>query len=164
MQNNKPLFDMNRIARLRAMPTGKMPSKALLIGSLLLSTAVQATTLRIDNEGEPGSLDPQQSNNLWDSRIQRELFDRLVDYSAEGELVPGLAERWEVSDDGLTWTFHLRDAQWSDGQPITADDAVYSLRRLLSPAMANQNAKSLLPHRQCPGDQYRQAGPRAAGC
>ncbi|QEL12881.1 peptide ABC transporter substrate-binding protein [Kushneria phosphatilytica] len=127
------------------MPTGKMPSKALLIGSLLLSTAVQATTLRIDNEGEPGSLDPQQSNNLWDSRIQRELFDRLVDYSAEGELVPGLAERWEVSDDGLTWTFHLRDAQWSDGQPITADDAVYSLRRLLSPAMANQNANLYYP-------------------
>ncbi|MCX2525016.1 peptide ABC transporter substrate-binding protein [Larsenimonas rhizosphaerae] len=111
--------------------------------ALLLSLAAgsgQAATLHVDNEGEPGSLDPQKSNNQWDARIQKALFDRLVDVAADGTLIPGLARSWDVSADGTVWTFHLRDARWSDGTPITAEDAVFSLRRLLTPATANRNA------------------------
>ncbi|MCM5705597.1 peptide ABC transporter substrate-binding protein [Larsenimonas salina] len=106
---------------------------------LSLGTA-QAATLHVDNEGEPGSLDPQKSANHWDSRIQKAMFDRLVDTAADGRLIPGLASRWDVSDDGTVYTFHLRDARWSDDTPITAEDAVFSLRRLLMPATANHNA------------------------
>src|SRR5690606_29516651 len=56
--------------------------------------------------------------------------------SPEGEPVPGMAERWETSADGLVWTFYLRDAQWSDGEPVTADDFVFSYRRMLDPKTA----------------------------
>ena len=51
-----------------------------------------------------------------------------------------MAERWETSADGLTWTFHLRDALWSDGVPVTADDFVFSLRRILTPGLASEYA------------------------
>ncbi|WP_240473945.1 ABC transporter substrate-binding protein [Salinivibrio socompensis] len=51
----------------------------------------------------------------------------------EGEVVPGLAKDWEISDDGLKYTFHLRDAKWSDGEPITADDVIFTLRRVVDP-------------------------------
>ena len=53
------------------------------------------------------------------------------------QAVPAVAERWEVSTDGLTWTFHLRaDAKWSNGEPVTAHDFVFSFRRILTPALA----------------------------
>lgn len=51
----------------------------------------------------------------------------------EGEIVPGIAETYDVSEDGLTYTFHLRDAKWEDGEPITAEQFVYSFQRLLAP-------------------------------
>ncbi|MFC0268855.1 peptide ABC transporter substrate-binding protein [Kushneria aurantia] len=126
-------------------------SKKLTIAAGVMALAVQsldlsAATLRIDNGAEPGTLDPHQSSGTWESRIIREMFETLVSHGPQGELVPGLAERWEISDDGTTLTFHLREeAQWSDGEPITAEDAVFSLRRLLQPAMAAYNANLYYP-------------------
>ena len=65
-------------------------------------------------------------------------IEQLAKMDAEGEWQPAAAERWELSDDGRTWTFYLRqDAKWSDGVPITAEDWVYSFRRYLDPEMAN---------------------------
>ena len=66
------------------------------------------------------------------------LFDGLVTLDADGNLVPTMAESWDVSEDGLTYTFHLRDAQWSNGTPVTAHDFVYSWRRNADPATASQ--------------------------
>ena len=61
----------------------------------------------------------------------------LTTFSAQGQIVPGAATSWTVSEDGLTWTFNLRkDLRWSDGTPLTADDFVYSLRRLMNPQTA----------------------------
>src|SRR5262249_1244893 len=57
--------------------------------------------------------------------------------------VPGIAERWETSPDGLTWTFHLRKARWSDGRPVTAGDFVFAWRRLLDPKTAARGADNL---------------------
>ncbi len=51
--------------------------------------------------------------------------------------VPGMATSWETSPDGLVWTFHMRDAAWSDGVPVTADDFVYAYRRILAPETAS---------------------------
>jgi ABC-type oligopeptide transport system substrate-binding subunit len=66
------------------------------------------------------------------------LFERLVMLDENNEMVPGAAQRWERSGDGRTWTFHLRrDARWSDGRPVTAQDWVYTYRRLLDPASGN---------------------------
>ena len=60
-----------------------------------------------------------------------------VTLDAEGNLVPTMAERWDVSDDGLTYTFYLRDAQWSNGTPVTAADFEYSWKRNVDPATAS---------------------------
>ncbi len=104
-----------------------------------------AAVLQVGNGAEPGTLDPQKTNGVWETRITRALFERLVTYAADGSLVPGLAESWTISDDGTTYTFQLRQAEWSDGTPITADDAVFALRRLLKPAIASHNAKLYYP-------------------
>jgi oligopeptide transport system substrate-binding protein len=64
----------------------------------------------------------------------------LTTEDAKGEPIPGAAERWETSTDGLTWTFHLRDHQWSDGEPVTADDFVFAWRRILDPKTASPYA------------------------
>lgn len=111
--------------------------------ALSLAAAIlpaHGATLKIANGDEPGTLDPQKASGTWETRIIRELFATLVSYDSKAELVPGLASSWEISDDGLTYTFHLRDAKWSDGQPITADDAVFALRRELAPSTAAYNA------------------------
>ncbi|WP_110667107.1 peptide ABC transporter substrate-binding protein [Salinicola halophilus] len=128
-----------------------------------LALPAQATTVNIANGSEPGTLDPQKTSGVWETRITRSLFERLVSYAADGSLVPGLAESWEISDDGRTYTFHLRDAEWSDGEPITADDAVFALRRVLAPETANHNANLYYPieggHEVNTGD----AGPESLG-
>jgi oligopeptide transport system substrate-binding protein len=96
--------------------------------------------LTIGNTSEPATLDPHKSTGTWEDRIQSDLFVGLTQSAADGSTIPGMAERWEVTPDGLTWTFHLRDAVWSDGVPVTADDFVYSLRRVLDPDTASEYA------------------------
>ncbi len=87
---------------------------------------------------EPSDLDPHTVTGLGDAKLIQALFDPLVSFEP-GTLapVPALAERWEVSADGLTYTFHLRaDAKWSDGTALTAQDCVDSWRRILTPTLA----------------------------
>ena len=115
------------------------------LGLFLPAADAQAATLQVGNGAEPSTLDPQKVSGNWESRITRQLFDRLVNYGPDGALVPGLAESWELSDDGRVITFRLREAQWSDGEPITADDAVFALQRLVTPATANHNANLYYP-------------------
>lgn len=116
-----------------------------LLLSCLLSPLAFATALRIDNTGEPETLDPQMATGLREFRIDRELYEPLITYDAEGKLIPGLAKSWQTSNDGRTWTFVLRDAKWSDGQPITADDAVFAFQRALLPSTHSQNAYLYYP-------------------
>ena len=86
---------------------------------------------------EPESLDPQKSRSVQAADVLRDIGEGLVSYSASGELVPGTAESWEMSKDGLTYTFRIRpDARWSNGDPVTAADFVFGLRRLVDPATA----------------------------
>ncbi|MCA0975917.1 peptide ABC transporter substrate-binding protein [Halomonas denitrificans] len=117
----------------------------LLLASASLALGAQAATLQVGNGAEPSTLDPQKVNGNWESRITRELFDRLINHGPDGSLEPGLAESWTLSDDGLVYTFTLRQAHWSDGEPITADDAVFALQRLVTPATANHNANLYYP-------------------
>src|SRR5216117_4023450 len=64
-----------------------------------------------------------------------QLFDRLVEAWPERTIVPALAERWEISDDGLRYVFHLREGlRWSDGEPLTAHDVEFGIKRVLDPA------------------------------
>src|SRR6185437_14344065 len=90
-------------------------------------------TLHRGNAGEPESLDPTLSQSAPEMFVMCDLLAGLMVYDAAGEPVPGMALRWETSPDGLTWTFHLREALWSDGAKVTADDFVFSWQRILDP-------------------------------
>lgn len=97
---------------------------------------VAAGLLRRGNGAEPDTLDPALSSAHWEDTIISDLLVGLVTDDINGHPIPGMAERWETSPDGLTWTFHLREATWSDGVPVTAGDFIYGWNRLLNPATA----------------------------
>lgn len=89
--------------------------------------------LEYGNESEPLTLDPQRAELVAESLVIGDLMMGLTTETAAGAVIPGMAERWETSPDGLTWTFHLRPARWSDGAPVTAEDFVFAYRRVLDP-------------------------------
>jgi oligopeptide transport system substrate-binding protein len=92
-------------------------------------------TLERGNGPEPDTLDAHRAQTIAAFNVLRDLYEGLLTEDAEGRLVPGMAERWETSDDGLTWTFHLREGlTWSDGTPLVAGHVAASLRRALDPA------------------------------
>lgn len=102
-------------------------------------------SLDIANSGEPVSLDPHKTEGTWANNIIGNMFIGLTTEDEHSHPVPGMAERWEVSDDGLTWTFFLRDAVWSDGHPCNAHDFEFSFKRILNPATLAQYASFLYP-------------------
>ncbi len=87
------------------------------------------------------SMDPQINTDVEGSDVLRNIFEGLYNEDGNGDLVPGVALDHEVSEDGKTYTFNLRkDAKWSNGEPVTAADFVYSWRRLANPATASEYA------------------------
>lgn len=101
------------------------------------AAGLRTQTLHVNNTGETRDFDPHTTTLPPDINIIRALLEGLVEIDpADCHPVPGVAERWETSADGLTWTFHLRtDARWSNGDPVTAHDFTYAWRRVLSPAL-----------------------------
>ncbi|MDO1510583.1 MULTISPECIES: ABC transporter substrate-binding protein [unclassified Neisseria] len=100
-------------------------------------------TVTRNNVTEPQSLDPHQITGVPEINVVRDLFEGLVETDEKGAVVPAAAESWE-SADNRTWTFKLRpDAKWSNGDPVTAEDFVYSWRRLVDPKTASQYASYL---------------------
>jgi oligopeptide transport system substrate-binding protein len=93
--------------------------------------------LEYGNNSEPLTLDPQRSNLIDEFTIISDLIVGLTTDAPDASPTPAMATSWETSPDGLTWTFHLRDAQWSDGVPVTANDFVYAYRRILNPRTAS---------------------------
>ena len=90
---------------------------------------------------EPQTIDPVRNNAVDGSNVIFNLFDGLVRIGFDDAPEPGCAEKWEVSEDGMTWTFHLRKGlKWSDGKPLTAEDFRYGLLRLLDARNASPNA------------------------
>lgn len=96
--------------------------------------------LELGNGTEPATLDPHTATGTWEDRIISEVFVGLTTDDPQGRPIPGMAERWETSADGKVWTFHLRKATWADGVPVTAEDFVFSLQRVLSPERASEYA------------------------
>lgn len=107
----------------------------------------EGRTLRYIPGPEPQSLDPHVGIGLVEMRIYQALFEGLVLYHPKTMApIPGIAERWEASDDFTRFTFHLREnARFSNGDPITADDFVWSLRRALDPKLAARYAYIAYP-------------------
>jgi len=116
---------------------------ALLVVGFTLSTSTgRRADFRFANGNEPKSLDPQLATGEPEHRILTSLFEGLARLDARSlEPVPGVAESWQISADGKTYTFHLRpNARWSDGQPITAQDFCYAWRRLQEPSVGSEYA------------------------
>jgi oligopeptide transport system substrate-binding protein len=91
------------------------------------------------NGAEPELLDPALATAQATSRVDYALFEGLTAFNVKGIAEAGVAEKWETSADGLHYTFHLRhDARWSNGDPVTADDFLYSWKRTLLPETASE--------------------------
>ncbi len=130
------------------------------VGSLLLLGAsactpretpveqgIRTQTLHRGIGPDLADLDPHLASSLGDIHVLSALFEGLVaENPVDLSPVPGVAASWDVSADGLVYTFRLRpEARWSDGRPLVADDFVQSIRRALSPALAAPNAELLYP-------------------
>lgn len=126
--------------------------------------AADGTVLRRGNSAEPATLDPHQAKGIPANNILRDLYEGLVGEAPDGSLVPGAAARWDISSDGLTYTFYLRaNARWSNGAPLTAQDFVYSLRRIVSPATGSSFAGILSPIQNAAAIIAGQAAPETLG-
>jgi oligopeptide transport system substrate-binding protein len=102
--------------------------------------------LRVGNGTEPQDLDPHVVTGVPEHKIITALLEGLVTYAPDGGIAPGVAEHWDISDDGLVYTFHLRDtAKWSNGEPITSEDFVRSFQRILTPSLGAEYAYKLFP-------------------
>ncbi|MDY8109218.1 peptide ABC transporter substrate-binding protein [Fulvimarina sp. 2208YS6-2-32] len=100
-----------------------------------------AVTLNLHNGGDATSLDPQRVSGDWENRIVGDIFEGLVTEDAKARPIPGMARDWTISDDGLTYTFNLKEGiKWSDGEPVKASDFVFAFKRLMDPEQAAQYA------------------------
>ncbi|MDN3697990.1 ABC transporter substrate-binding protein [Vibrio clamense] len=128
-------------------------TQALLLGASMAVAATSTTTFAADvpagtklakvqelvrgNGTEVASLDPHKTEGVPESHVIRDLLEGLVNQDANGKTIPGVAERWET-EDNKKFTFYLRkDAKWSNGDPVTADDFVYSFQRAVDPNTAS---------------------------
>ena len=122
---------MTRAAR------GQITVGHALAASQVLTRAVDAGGMR--------SLDPSISTDVPAAHVLDDLFEGLTRLDERGEPEPGVASSWETSADGRTWTFHLREAHWSNGEPVRAADFVFAWRRTVDPATASDYAQALAP-------------------
>ncbi|MFL5192695.1 MAG: ABC transporter substrate-binding protein, partial [Microvirga sp.] len=124
----------------------KRTALAAVATAALMGAASAEVVYNRANSGEPETLDTHKTSTVQESHILRDMLEGLVTYSAKGEAVPGQAEKWEVSDDGKTYRFTLRNGlKWSNGDPVTAEDFVYSYRRIMDPATGAKYANILYP-------------------
>ena len=105
-----------------------------LLGNLIFTWATSESKTVNYGIGEIKTIDPQLNNDTSGANVVQQTFEGLTAKDKTGAIVPGVAEKWDVSEDGLTWTFHLRDAKWSDGKPVVAGDFVYAWQRAVDPA------------------------------
>jgi oligopeptide transport system substrate-binding protein len=117
---------------------------ALAFASLAGRARQERADVAFVNGGEVTSLDPALVTGQSEGRVMNALYEGLtVKHPETLEPLPGLAERWELAQDGLTWTFRLRAARWSNGDELTSADVLWSWRRLLEPETAAPGAYHL---------------------
>jgi oligopeptide transport system substrate-binding protein len=123
------------------MRPGLKPLLAALLAATLLSTAPAIADDVLDRGigSEWSSLDPQVNFDAAAGWIQLDAYEGLITFARDGSIIPGAAERWDVSADGKTYTFHLRDGlKWSNGDPLVAQDFVNGALRTLNPDTASE--------------------------
>jgi oligopeptide transport system substrate-binding protein len=129
----------------------KLVAQAFAVASTFVLAAQAATipagvqlhssqTLIRNNGSETETLDPALAESVGANNLTRDLFEALTANDADGKIVPGVAESWKQTD-ATTWVFKLRkNAKWSNGDPLTADDFVYGIRRFVDPKTASTYA------------------------
>ncbi len=109
------------------------------------ATSDGSKILKVQVGPDPETIDPALNSAVDGGNMLLHAFECLLVVDQEGKLAPGQAESWEVSEDGLTWTFHLREGlKWSDGSALTANDFVYSWKRVCDPMVAAPYAETVL--------------------
>lgn len=108
------------------------------------STEGGTKELNVVVTSEPPSMHPQLATDSTSSAILKQLYEGLTTYK-DGEVIAGAAEDWEISEDGLVYTFKLRDAKWSNGDAVTAEDFEYAWKFALNPENASEYASILYP-------------------
>ena len=120
----------------------RMRWSAAILAAVLAAAGLPAAAAELAKEqilhkgngAEPQTLDPHRAEGVPSSHILRDLYEGLTSSAPNGDLIPGAATHWDISDDGTVYTFHLRPkARWSNGDPVTAEDFVYGLRRSVDP-------------------------------
>ncbi len=110
----------------------------LLALGLALAQPQYGGILRAGMQTDPVGLDPHKTQATSTRNMLENVYDTLVMFDSSMQIVPGLAESWETSEDALTWTFKLRDGvTFHDGSPLTASDVVFSLNRIKDPEIAS---------------------------
>lgn len=134
------------------MPSLRLPAARFLLGVLLAALAcgplpaAATSVLHRGTASEPPTLDPQAAIGNTAGALMYEMFEGLMTVDRHGKLVPGVAESYTRSADGLTYTFRLRKGlKWSDGAPLTSADFVYSWQRILNPKNGLRGAGTLFP-------------------
>lgn len=140
--------------KFRSRSRQSLPLSLLIFSGMFAGSAVAATVptgveladqqaIAINNGNEVSSLDPQKIEGVPESNVILNLLEGLTTTDNQGHVVPGVAESWQ-SEQGKIWTFTLRkEAKWSNGEPVTAEDFVYSWRRLVDPKTASPYASYL---------------------
>ena len=121
-------------------------------------------SLDIANSSEPLSLDPHKCTGSWENNIVGNMFVGLTTENERAEPVPGMAERWITSEDGLTWTFYLRRATWSDGEFCDAHDFQFGFRRIMTPARRTGATAFSRPWRRSRSMRRRCSSCSSTGC
>ena len=124
---------MNRLRRLSLTAAACLMLAVCLLLPGCKKDTVMGKGFRFPLTAEPRQLDPQVASDSASATVIAALFEGLTRLDEQGQPVPGAAE-WSVSPDGLTYTFTLLDSQWSDGQPVRAQDFVYGFQRTVDPA------------------------------
>lgn len=123
-----------------AMALGMVPAAAPMVTAFADDAA---NDLSIMLETPVESLDPQQATDGTSFEVIADYTDGLMQMDADGQPVNALADSYETSEDGLTWTFKLKDAKWSNGDPVTANDFVFGWQRAVDPDVASEYAYML---------------------
>jgi oligopeptide transport system substrate-binding protein len=122
------------------------PGASGTLSAVQISQRVTSGHLQRQLTLSPGTIDPALNQDVGAYAVADDLFEGLVRLDAQGRVVPGVAARWESSEDGLRWRFFLRpEAVWSNGEPVTAEDFVFAWRRAADPATASPNMQQFVP-------------------
>jgi oligopeptide transport system substrate-binding protein len=150
MTKNDGLFAILAAALIAGCGGGSQPGTAggpvAQIGGPSGTELAERQVLHVGNGAELQSLDPHIAEDVASSNVHRDIYEGLVNEAPNGDLVPGVASSWTTSEDGKTYVFALRPAaRWSNGDPVTAHDFVFSLRRGVDPKTVSVYSYILTP-------------------